>query len=146
MGGNFENIKNLLVEYVSYEPDNYSYNCIGRKTSRNVNTNYLSCIHEMRNKYRELKEHIENLYRTALITLDVSYNYKTKEINEFEEFLRILDITNELKIDNCRNKFNIKERIASISINKPIPPSKTREETTKRTQSLITEHFKSKSK
>jgi len=74
MGGNFENIKNLLVEYVSYEPDNYSYNCIGRKTSRNVNTNYLSCIHEMRNKYRELKEHIENLYRTALITLDVSYN------------------------------------------------------------------------
>jgi hypothetical protein len=100
----------------------------------------------MGNKYRELKEHIENLYRTALITLDVSYNYKTKEINEFEEFLRILDITKKLKLDNCANKFNIKERIASISINKPIPPSKTREETTKRTQSLITEHFKSKSK
>ncbi len=117
---------------------------MGRKTSGNVIPNNISCIFEMTNKYKELREHIEKLYRTALITLEVSYKYKTSKINEFEEFLTILDITKNIKIDNCRNKFNIKERIANISINRPIRPSKTKEETTKRTQSLITEHFKSK--
>ena len=147
-GGFFENIKNLLAEYVSYDPDNYSYNYAGRKTSTSaiLNPNYWNCYQEMTNKYKELREHIENLYRTALITLEVSYKYKTIKINEFEEFLTILDITKNIKIDNCKNKFNIKERIANISINKLIRPSKTKEETTKRTQSLITEHFKSKSK